>query len=122
MERDGRGILYKPTTNFAAGNLDVVREMIAAPHTLLGLGDGGAHVGIMCDATATSYMLGRDGEQALQRSREHVLSLALLLHPLRVDGGGPRLGDLLEDTGLVRGVNNTTAATHTNGAAVTPSQ
>jgi N-acyl-D-aspartate/D-glutamate deacylase len=57
MERDGRGILYLPVTNYAAGNLDVVREMIAAPNTLIGLGDGGAHVGIMCDATATSYTL-----------------------------------------------------------------
>ena len=51
------GILYLPVTNYAAGNLDVVREMIAAPNTLIGLGDGGAHVGIMCDATATSYTL-----------------------------------------------------------------
>jgi N-acyl-D-aspartate/D-glutamate deacylase len=57
MQRDGRGILYMPTTNFAAGNLDVVREMISHPDTLLGLGDGGAHVGVMCDATATSYTL-----------------------------------------------------------------
>jgi N-acyl-D-aspartate/D-glutamate deacylase len=31
--------------------------MIADPNTLIGLGDGGAHVGIMCDATATSYTL-----------------------------------------------------------------
>jgi N-acyl-D-aspartate/D-glutamate deacylase len=31
--------------------------MIAAPNSLLGLGDGGAHVGIMCDSTATSYTL-----------------------------------------------------------------
>jgi N-acyl-D-aspartate/D-glutamate deacylase len=57
IEGDGKAILYLPVTNFAAGNLDVVREMIAAPNTLLGLGDGGAHVGIMCDATATSYTL-----------------------------------------------------------------
>ncbi len=57
LERDGKGILYLPVTNYAAGNLDVVREMIAAPNTLIGLGDGGAHVGIMCDATATSYTL-----------------------------------------------------------------
>jgi N-acyl-D-aspartate/D-glutamate deacylase len=56
-EGDGKGILYLPVTNYAAGNLDVVREMIAAPNSLLGLGDGGAHVGIMCDATATSYTL-----------------------------------------------------------------
>jgi N-acyl-D-aspartate/D-glutamate deacylase len=57
LERSGKGILYLPVTNYAAGNLDVVRDMIAAPNTLIGLGDGGAHVGIMCDATATSYTL-----------------------------------------------------------------
>ena len=57
LERDGKGILYLPVTNYAGGNLDVVREMIAAPNTLLGLGDGGAHVGIMCDSTATTYTL-----------------------------------------------------------------
>ena len=57
MQRDGEGILYLPVTNYAAGNLDVVREMIAHPDTLIGLGDGGAHVGVMCDATATSYTL-----------------------------------------------------------------
>ena len=54
---DGRSILYLPVTNYAAGNLDVVAEMLAAPNTLVGLGDGGAHVGIMCDSTATSYTL-----------------------------------------------------------------
>jgi N-acyl-D-aspartate/D-glutamate deacylase len=57
LERDGKAILYLPVTNYAGGNLDVVREMIAAPNTLIGLGDGGAHVGIMCDATATTYTL-----------------------------------------------------------------
>ena len=57
MDHDGRGILYVPSTNFAAGNLDVVHEMLADPNTLVGLGDGGAHVGIMCDATATSYTI-----------------------------------------------------------------
>jgi N-acyl-D-aspartate/D-glutamate deacylase len=57
LERNGKAILYLPVTNYAGGNLDVVREMIAAPNTLIGLGDGGAHVGIMCDATATTYTL-----------------------------------------------------------------
>ena len=57
IERNGKAILYLPVTNYAAGNLDVVREMISAPNALIGLGDGGAHVGIMCDATATSYTL-----------------------------------------------------------------
>jgi N-acyl-D-aspartate/D-glutamate deacylase len=57
VEGDGKNILYLPVTNYADGNLDVVREMIAAPNSLLGLGDGGAHVGIMCDSTSTSYTL-----------------------------------------------------------------
>ncbi|MGE0221759.1 MAG: amidohydrolase family protein [Acetobacteraceae bacterium] len=57
LQRDGKGILYLPVTNYAAGNLDVVHEMMADPNTLIGLGDGGAHVGIMCDATATSYTI-----------------------------------------------------------------
>jgi N-acyl-D-aspartate/D-glutamate deacylase len=57
LEHDGKGILYLPVTNYVSGNLDVVSEMLAAPNTLIGLGDGGAHVGIMCDATATSYTL-----------------------------------------------------------------
>ena len=33
LERDGKGILYLPVTNYAGGNLDVVREMIAAPNS-----------------------------------------------------------------------------------------
>jgi N-acyl-D-aspartate/D-glutamate deacylase len=57
MQRDGKAILYLPVTNYATGTLDPVREMMVDPNTLLGLGDGGAHVGIMCDATATSYTL-----------------------------------------------------------------
>jgi N-acyl-D-aspartate/D-glutamate deacylase len=57
VEGDGKGILYLPVTNFAAGNLDVVRDMLDAPNSLIGLGDGGAHVGVMCDATSTSYLL-----------------------------------------------------------------
>ena len=57
IEGDGKGMLYMPVTNFAGGNLDVVRDMIDAPNSLIGLGDGGAHVGVMCDATSTSYLL-----------------------------------------------------------------
>ncbi|MBM3491798.1 MAG: amidohydrolase family protein [Alphaproteobacteria bacterium] len=54
---DGRNILYRPLTNYAGGNLDSVREMLAHPHTLVGLGDGGAHVGIICDATDMTHAL-----------------------------------------------------------------
>jgi N-acyl-D-aspartate/D-glutamate deacylase len=57
LERDGRAILYRPIINFADGTLDSVREMLTHPHTVLGLGDGGAHVSIICDASAPTYTL-----------------------------------------------------------------
>lgn len=57
LERDGRNILYHPMTNYAAGDMSPVYEMLAHPNTLIGLGDGGAHVGIMCDATDMAHTL-----------------------------------------------------------------
>ncbi len=96
MERDGKAILYLPVTNFAAGNLDAVREMIAHPDTLLGLGDGGAHVGIMCDATATSYTL---THWTRERERGELFPLAWAVKRLTRDNA-TAIG--LNDRGLVR--------------------
>lgn len=63
MAQDGRGLLYFPMLNYAAGNLDAVREMLARPDTVPALGDGGAHCGAICDASFPTTMLthwGRD--------------------------------------------------------------
>lgn len=57
LENDGRAILYRPLSNYAHGTLETVREMMAHPNTLIGLGDGGAHVSILCDASAMTYAL-----------------------------------------------------------------
>ncbi len=57
MEKDGRAILYHPMTNYAGGDMAPVYEMLGHPNTLIGLGDGGAHVGIMCDATDMAHTL-----------------------------------------------------------------
>jgi N-acyl-D-aspartate/D-glutamate deacylase len=60
---DGRTLLYLPTLNFAGGSLDAVGEMLAHPHTVPGLGDGGAHVGTICDGSFPTTLLtmwGRD--------------------------------------------------------------
>jgi N-acyl-D-aspartate/D-glutamate deacylase len=57
LENDGRTILYRPLSNYADGTLGTVREMMAHPNTLIGLGDGGAHVSILCDASAMTYGL-----------------------------------------------------------------
>jgi N-acyl-D-aspartate/D-glutamate deacylase len=96
MQRDGRTILYMPMTNYAAGNLDVVREMIAHPDTLLGLGDGGAHVGVMCDATSTSYTL---THWTRDRSRGELFPVAWAVKRLSSDNAAA-IG--LHDRGLLR--------------------
>jgi len=57
LEDDGRAIMYRPLSNYAYCNLDTVHDMMSHPNTLVGLGDGGAHVGVLCDASAFSYML-----------------------------------------------------------------
>ncbi len=57
LEEEGRAILNRPLLNYADGNLDAIREMVTHPHTLLGLSDGGAHVGYICDASAPTHLL-----------------------------------------------------------------
>jgi N-acyl-D-aspartate/D-glutamate deacylase len=59
----GRAMLYLPSLNWADGNLDATGEMLAHPDTVIGLGDGGAHVGTICDASFPTTLLswwGRD--------------------------------------------------------------
>ncbi|HEX5265240.1 MAG TPA: amidohydrolase family protein, partial [Acidimicrobiales bacterium] len=43
MADEGRSFIYLPSLNYAAGNLDAVGQMLAHPHTVPGLSDGGAH-------------------------------------------------------------------------------
>lgn len=54
---EGRAVLYLPGANYRDGNLAAVRTMFDHPNTILGLGDGGAHYGMICDASWPTYML-----------------------------------------------------------------
>jgi N-acyl-D-aspartate/D-glutamate deacylase len=63
LEDEGRAFLFAPFANYANYNLDHCGAMIAHPDCVMGLGDGGAHVGIISDASFTTYLLthwGRD--------------------------------------------------------------
>lgn len=57
LERDGKALLYFPIYNYAVGSLDEVGEMLRHPLSLFGLGDGGAHVGTICDASFPTFLL-----------------------------------------------------------------
>jgi N-acyl-D-aspartate/D-glutamate deacylase len=60
---EGKGFLFAPFANYVDGHLDACHEMLAHPHTVPGLGDGGAHVSIISDGSFPTYLLshwGRD--------------------------------------------------------------
>ncbi len=59
----GKDFMLRPFANYAHYNLDDTGEMLGAQNTLMGLGDGGAHVGLISDGSFPTYLLsywGRD--------------------------------------------------------------
>ena len=57
LESEGSGMLYVPFLNYANYNLDPAYEMLLHAHTVPGLSDGGAHVGMICDGSFPTYNL-----------------------------------------------------------------
>jgi N-acyl-D-amino-acid deacylase len=57
MERGGHELLYAPLLGYTDRNFDALRQMITHPSTVLGLADGGAHVGTICDGSMPTFML-----------------------------------------------------------------
>jgi N-acyl-D-aspartate/D-glutamate deacylase len=76
LSDDGRGMLYVPFLNYADGNLDAVHEMLRDPCAVPGLSDGGAHCGIICDATFPTYLL---THWTRDRSRGEKLSIPFVV-------------------------------------------
>ncbi|MDY7227807.1 N-acyl-D-amino-acid deacylase family protein [Hyalangium rubrum] len=54
---DGSNLIYFPIFNYNSGSLDVVRRMLDHPRVLAGLSDAGAHVGTVCDASFSTFLL-----------------------------------------------------------------
>jgi N-acyl-D-aspartate/D-glutamate deacylase len=57
LEDDGRTLLMYPALNYSHGNADATYEMMQHPAGVLGLSDGGAHCGAICDASQPTWML-----------------------------------------------------------------
>jgi N-acyl-D-aspartate/D-glutamate deacylase len=57
LDDDGHAMLLVTLANFREGSLDTVAELIRRDDVVLGLGDGGAHYGMICDASFPTYML-----------------------------------------------------------------
>ena len=54
---DGRAMLMLPLFNYVDGNHDVIREQLTHPQSVSGLSDGGAHCGLICDASLPTTMI-----------------------------------------------------------------
>ena len=54
---DGKEFLLHPLLNYGRGGYDGLYDMMSDPMTVQGLGDGGAHSAIVCDASMTTYLL-----------------------------------------------------------------
>lgn len=57
LEAEGRAFLLFPFTNYFRFSLDDVHEMLTHSASVWGLGDGGAHCGVACDAGGPTLML-----------------------------------------------------------------
>ncbi len=57
LEDEGRAMMLLPIYNYAWESHDVIREMLLHPRSVSGLSDGGAHCGMICDASIPTYML-----------------------------------------------------------------
>lgn len=57
LELDGKQLIYFPIYNYTEFNYDNVHTMLSHPNAMLGLSDGGAHVGTICDASFPAYFL-----------------------------------------------------------------
>jgi N-acyl-D-aspartate/D-glutamate deacylase len=57
LDDDGTGQIFMPALNYVYGNSDHCLEMLQHPHTVPGLGDGGAHVSFISDASFSTYLL-----------------------------------------------------------------
>jgi N-acyl-D-aspartate/D-glutamate deacylase len=79
-EGDGTNLIYFPIFNYNDGSLEVVRRMLEHPRALAGLSDAGAHVGTVCDASFTTFMLTHwvrdraEGRLPLERAVEMMTS------------------------------------------------
>jgi N-acyl-D-aspartate/D-glutamate deacylase len=76
LAHEGKGLLLHPFENYTGGDLGVVQQMLADPATVMGLGDAGAHVGLICDGAGPTFLL---KHWARDRTRGPKLPLELLV-------------------------------------------
>jgi N-acyl-D-aspartate/D-glutamate deacylase len=97
LQDGGEAILFLPINNFTGDNLDRTFETITDANTLIGLGDGGAHYGFICDASYPTFLIAywtRDRRKGNGRNLDLAEAVNRLTRRNAVAAG-------LEDRGLI---------------------
>ena len=80
VAREGEELIYLPLYNYTEGSYENVLSMMKHPLAVMGLSDGGAHVGTVCDASFPTYLMSywtRDrerGERMALETAVHMLT------------------------------------------------
>ena len=82
LEDNGHAIVFLALGNYVDGTLETVSAMLSDENTVLGLGDGGAHYGMVCDAGYPTFMLTYWGRDAIP---ENQISIPRLIKKLSAD-------------------------------------
>ncbi|MDD3445110.1 MAG: amidohydrolase family protein, partial [Zavarzinia sp.] len=96
LEDEGRAMLYFPFSNYVEFSLDNVLSMMRHPLALAGLSDGGAHVGTVCDASFSTFMLSYWARDRAKGERLSVEQVVRMLSGANAEHGGFRDRGTLE--------------------------
>jgi N-acyl-D-amino-acid deacylase len=94
LRAEGKEFLLYPLLNYGRGSYDGLYDMMRDPVTVQGLGDGGAHCGLICDASMTTYLL---THWARDRSRGPRLPVELAISRLTSGPADPAIQGLRRD-------------------------
>ena len=91
LDDDGHAMLLVAMGNYQNNSLDTVGELLRRDDVVLGLGDGGAHYGMICDASYPTFLLAhwaRDRASGRMRVADVIRELTSV--PARVAGFADR--------------------------------
>jgi len=77
LAEDGKAMMFVPLGSYVDQDHEAIRAMIEHPASIFGLSDGGAHCGLICDASMPTYLL---THWARDRSRGPKLPVELVVH------------------------------------------
>lgn len=91
LDDDGHAMMLVALANFENNSLDTVGDLIRRDDVVLGLGDGGAHYGMICDASYPTFVLAHWARDRASGRLSVAGAVRLLTSvPARVAGLGDR--------------------------------